>query len=175
MPFTDKTFVVASEHVLKLVSDMRAAVNGCRSTLIVEMQGDEGAADCLVWRNASKEYKRQAQLLDDEMRELILLAKVAKRILKAVIRVCMRGSRQAMYAEAAESLQMQLLLQSAMVNPMQVSEDDVVEREVRSKRRLALKNSKWATSGSIVGSFKKKFSFKSIKWMSSSRNSSTHS
>jgi len=40
------------------------------------LAGDEGAADCLIWRNASKEYKRQALHLDDQMRELIMLAKV---------------------------------------------------------------------------------------------------
>ena len=100
IPFTDKTFVKASEHVSRLVSEMRTSVNGSRSTLMAEMQGDEGAADCLIWRNASKEYKRQAKDLDDQMRELIMLAKVAKRMLKSVIKVCNRGARQGMYADS---------------------------------------------------------------------------
>lgn len=82
---------------------MRASVNRARSTLIAEMSGDEGAADCLIWRNASLEYKRQATDLDDQMRELIVLAKVANRMLKEVIRVCNRGERKALYEEGETS------------------------------------------------------------------------
>jgi len=99
IPFTDKQFVKAAEHVLDLVNEMHTSVNNSRSTLMAEMQGDEGAADCLIWRNASKDYKRQATELDDQMRELILLSKVSKRMLKQVIRVCKRGSRQEMYSD----------------------------------------------------------------------------
>jgi hypothetical protein len=100
IPFTERSFVRAAEHLLNLVEEMRASVNGSRSSLMAEMQGDEGAADCLIWRNASKEYKRQARDLDDQMRELIMLAKVAKRMLKEVIKVCKRGQRQDMYANS---------------------------------------------------------------------------
>ena len=42
-----------------------------------EIQGDEGAADCLIWRNVSKEYKQQALEIDDQMRELLMVAKVS--------------------------------------------------------------------------------------------------
>ena len=111
IPFTDKSFVKASEHVLHLVTEMRTSVNLSRSTLMAEMQGDEGAADCLIWRNASKDYKRQAKELDDQMRELIMLAKVAKRMLKEVIKVCKRGARQEMYADS----DMRHMLESALV------------------------------------------------------------
>ena len=90
-----------SQHLVFLIGEMRASVNRARSTLIAEMQGDEGAADCLIWRNASKEYKRQAIDLDDQMRELIVLAKVANRMLKEVIRVCNRGERKALYEQGA--------------------------------------------------------------------------
>ena len=102
IPFTERSFVRAAEHLLNLVEEMRASVNGSRSSLMAEMQGDEGAADCLIWRNASKEYKRQARDLDDQMRELIMLAKVAKRMLKEVIKVCKRGQRQDMYASSRD-------------------------------------------------------------------------
>jgi hypothetical protein len=37
----------------------------------------EGAPDCLIWRNASKEYKQQALELDDQMREILLVAKAS--------------------------------------------------------------------------------------------------
>ena len=57
--------------------ELRTSVNGSRRSLMAEMQGDEGAADCLIWRNASKEYKQQALELDDQMRELLLVAKVS--------------------------------------------------------------------------------------------------
>jgi len=69
--------VNAAEHLLRLVNEMRTSVNGSRRSLMAEMQGDEGAADCLIWRNASKEYKQQALELDDQMRELLLVAKVS--------------------------------------------------------------------------------------------------
>ena len=101
IPYTDKAFLKSSQHLVFLIGEMRASVNRARSTLIAEMQGDEGAADCLIWRNASKEYKRQAIDLDDQMRELIVLAKVANRMLKEVIRVCNRGERKALYEQGA--------------------------------------------------------------------------
>ena len=102
IPYTDKAFRKSSQHLVFLIGEMRASVNRARSTLIAEMQGDEGAADCLIWRNASKEYKRQAIDLDDQMRELIVLAKVANRMLKEVIRVCNRGERKALYEQGAD-------------------------------------------------------------------------
>ena len=70
---------------------------------MAEMQGDGSAADCQIWRNASKECKLQALELDDQMRELIMLAKVAKRMFKAVLKVCNRGTRQAMYIESLDT------------------------------------------------------------------------
>ena len=73
----DRTFVNAADHLLRLVNEMRTSVNGSRRSLMDEMQGDEGAADCLIWRNASKEYKQQALELDDQMRELLMVAKVS--------------------------------------------------------------------------------------------------
>ena len=104
IPFTETAFVKAAEHVLKLVTEMRASVNTSRSSLMAEMQGDEGAADCLIWRNASKEYKSQAQGLESQMCELIMLAKVAKRMLKEVLKVCARGQRQELYADSTMAL-----------------------------------------------------------------------
>jgi hypothetical protein len=98
----DRTFVNAAEHLLRLVNEMRTSVNGSRRSLMAEMQGDEGAADCLIWRNASKEYKQQALELDDQMRVSIFAGKVSKRMLKEVIKVCHRGQRQNMYAKDAD-------------------------------------------------------------------------
>ena len=100
IPFTDNTFLKTTEHALHLVVEMRESVHSSRSSLMAEMQGDGSAADCQIWRNASKEYKLQALELDDQMRELIMLAKVAKRMFKAVLKVCNRGTRQAMYIES---------------------------------------------------------------------------
>ena len=45
------------------VGEMRTRVNLAREKLMSEVQGDAGAADCLIWRNASKEYKREAREL----------------------------------------------------------------------------------------------------------------
>ena len=114
IPFTDPTFVKSTEHVIKLVGEMRNQVNISRIKLMSEVQGDAGASDCLIWRNASKEYKREARELDDQMRELILLSKVTKRMLKEVINVCRRGARQDMYAESASS--MRQILQGALIS-----------------------------------------------------------
>ena len=123
IPFTDKTFVKVSEHVLRLVSEMRTSVNNSRSTLMAEMQGDESAADCRIWRNASKEYKMQAKELDDQMRELILLAKVAKRMVKAVIKVCKRGGRQIMYQTVGSN--MAALMNSTLLDAQKLADDEV--------------------------------------------------
>ena len=112
IPFEDSSFVKAAEHVLKLVNEMRSSVNNSRSSLMAEMQGDEGAADCLIWRNASKEYKHQARDLDHQMRELIMLAKVAKHMLRGVLKVCNRGQRQVMYADSS----VRTMLESAKVD-----------------------------------------------------------
>ena len=112
IPFEDRSFVKAAEHVLKLVNEMRSSVNNSRSSLMAEMQGDEGAADCLIWRNASKEYKHQARDLDHQMRELIMLAKVAKHMLRGVLKVCNRGQRQVMYADSS----VRTMLESAKVD-----------------------------------------------------------
>lgn len=122
IPFTDKTFVKASEHVLRLVSEMRTSVNNSRSTLMQEMQGDESAADCRIWRNASKEYKLQAKELDDQMRELIMLAKVAKRMVKSVIKVCKRGGRQSLYDAAGGN--MKALLDSTLLDSSKLADDE---------------------------------------------------
>ena len=73
----DPTFVNAAEHLLRLVNEMLTSVNGSRRSLVDEMQGDEGAADCLIWRNASKEYKQQVLELDDQKCELLMVAKVS--------------------------------------------------------------------------------------------------
>jgi hypothetical protein len=134
IPFSDRTFVKSAEHVLKLVNEMRASVNASRSSLTAEMQGDEGAADCLIWRNASKEYKRQASDLDNQMRELILLAKVSKRMLKEVIKVCKRGSRQDMYADN----HMKTIMASAMLdkNKLIAQEEEEKVREEALRREL---------------------------------------
>ena len=96
---------------------MRTRVNLAREKLMSEVQGDAGAADCLIWRNASKEYKREARELDDQMRELILLSIVTKRMLKEVIKVCRRGARQEMYAET--STPMREVLNSALLHDEQ--------------------------------------------------------
>ena len=112
IPFEDSSFVKAAEHVLKLVNEMRSSVSNSRSSLMAEMQGDEGAADCLIWRNASKEYKHQARDLDHQMRELIMLAKVAKHMLRGVLKVCNRGQRQVMYADSS----VRTMLESAKVD-----------------------------------------------------------
>ena len=130
IPFTDKTFVRSSSHVLEIISEMMLSVNNSRVSLIAEMQGDEGAADCLIWRNASKEYKKQANDLDDQMRQLIVLAKVAKRILKAVIKVCTRGERQSMYADN----DVRLLLESAHLD------SEKLAREAAEKEEAAQNN-----------------------------------
>jgi hypothetical protein len=54
IPFTDASFASCAEHVLVLVHEMKAVVSGSRTSLMAEMQGDESASDCLIWRNASK-------------------------------------------------------------------------------------------------------------------------
>ena len=108
--------------MIKLVGEMRNQVNISRIKLMSEVQGDAGASDCLIWRNASKEYKREARELDDQMRELILLSKVTKRMLKEVINVCRRGARQDMYAESASS--MRQILQGALISRTS-SKDDI--------------------------------------------------
>jgi len=123
IPFTDKTFVKVSEHVLRLVSEMRTSVNNSRSTLMAEMQGDESAADCRIWRNASKEYKTQAKELDNQMRELILLAKVTKRMVKAVIKVCKRGGRQILYETGGSH--MAALMHSTLLDAQKLADDEV--------------------------------------------------
>ena len=99
IPFTDNAFTKATEHLIRLVIEMQESVNKSRSILTSEMNGDDAAADCLIWSNASKEYKREARELDHQMLELIILARVAKRILKEVTKVCRRGQRQALYAD----------------------------------------------------------------------------
>ena len=129
IPFTDQTFVKASAHVLHLVSEMMLSVNQSRVSLRAEMQGDEGAADCLIWRNASKEYKKQAEDLDDQMRELIMLAKVSKRMLKAVIKVCKRGERQTMYADN----DIKHLLESAHLDTNKLARDEAAKKEAAEK------------------------------------------
>jgi hypothetical protein len=90
---------------------------------MAEMQGDESAADCRIWRNASKEYKMQAKELDDQMRELILLAKVAKRMVKAVIKVCKRGGRQIMYQTVGSN--MAALMNSTLLDAQKLADDEV--------------------------------------------------
>lgn len=137
IPFTETAFVKAAEHVLKLVTEMRASVNTSRSSLMAEMQGDEGAADCLIWRNASKEYKSQAQGLESQMCELITLAKVAKRMLKEVLKVCARGQRQELYADST----MKRMMASALLD-QQVLEREQAEAAARSADVLARTRSK---------------------------------
>ena len=113
---------------------------------MAEMQGDEGAADCLIWRKASKQYKSEAKHLDDEMCELILFARVAKRMLKAVIRVCKRGTRQTMYATSSE---LKTLLQSAQVDPLKHHEasekmkQQPASHAKSSARQLIRRTSSW--------------------------------
>lgn len=133
IPFQDKTFIKSSEHVLHLIIEMRRSVNTSRSTLMAEMQGDEGAADCLIWRNASKDYKRQAKELDDQMRELIMLAKVAKRMLKEVVKVCKRGSRQELYADDP----MKHLLESANIDGVKLAEEEAAEAAAKEEQAAA--------------------------------------
>ena len=133
IPFSDRTFVKSAEHVLQLINEMRGSVNSSRSSLTAEMQGDEGASDCLIWRNASKEYKRQASDLDNQMRELILLAKVSKRMLKEVIKVCKRGSRQDMYADN----HMKAIMASAMLDKNKLAQQDAgTGKEAALKREV---------------------------------------
>ena len=131
IPFEDSSFVKAAEHVLKLVNEMRSSVNNSRSSLMAEMQGDEGAADCLIWRNASKEYKHQARDLDHQMRELIMLAKVAKHMLRGVLKVCNRGQRQVMYADSS----VRTMLESAKVDE-KVLKRQKEDAEERAKRAI---------------------------------------
>lgn len=159
IPFTDKTFVKASEHVLRLVSEMRTSVNNSRSTLMQEMQGDESAADCRIWRNASKEYKLQAKELDDQMRELIMLAKVAKRMVKSVIKVCKRGGRQTLYAASAGS--MKALLDSTLLDSSKLADDEATRKKkamtmIGSQSPVSKSKRKWTgirTTVKVFGGF----------------------
>ena len=105
---------------------MRTRVNLAREKLMSEVQGDAGAADCLIWRNASKEYKREARELDDQMRELILLSIVTKRMLKEVIKVCHRGARQGMYAET--STPMRGVLNAALLHEEQAKAVEKIQQ-----------------------------------------------
>ena len=105
---------------------MRTRVNLAREKLMSEVQGDAGAADCLIWRNASKEYKREARELDDQMRELILLSIVTKRMLKEVIKVCRRGARQGMYAET--STPMRGVLNAALLHEEQAKAVEKIQQ-----------------------------------------------
>jgi len=134
IPFADRTFIKSSEHVLSLINEMRTSVISARSSLMAEMQGDEGAADCLIWRNASKDYKRQAKELDDQMRELIMLAKVAKRILKEVVKVCNRGARQELYVDQNDSIKQ--LLGSAEMTKDQYEAAEKEDRMTRTKEAV---------------------------------------
>ena len=108
------------------VGEMRTRVNLAREKLMSEVQGDAGAADCLIWRNASKEYKREARELDDQMRELILLSIVTKRMLKEVIKVCRRGARQGMYAET--STPMRGVLNAALLHEEQAKAVEKIQQ-----------------------------------------------
>ena len=108
------------------VGEMRTRVNLAREKLMSEVQGDAGAADCLIWRNASKEYKREARELDDQMRELILLSIVTKRMLKEVIKVCHRGARQGMYAET--STPMRGVLNAALLHEEQAKAVEKIQQ-----------------------------------------------
>ena len=108
------------------VGEMRTHVNLAREKLMSEVQGDAGAADCLIWRNASKEYKREARELDDQMRELILLSIVTKRMLKEVIKVCHRGARQGMYAET--STPMRGVLNAALLHEEQAKAVEKIQQ-----------------------------------------------
>ena len=112
------------------VGEMRTHVNLAREKLMSEVQGDAGAADCLIWRNASKEYKREARELDDQMRELILLSIVTKRMLKEVIKVCHRGARQGMYAETSTPMR-------GVLNAALLHEEQAKAVENRHQGRLA--------------------------------------
>ena len=112
------------------VGEMRTHVNLAREKLMSEVQGDAGAADCLIWRNASKEYKREARELDDQMRELILLSIVTKRMLKEVIKVCRRGARQGMYAETSTPMR-------GVLNAALLHEEQAKAVENRHQGRLA--------------------------------------
>ena len=158
IPFQDKTFIKSSEHVLYLIIEMRRSVNTSRSTLMQEMQGDEGAADCLIWRNASKDYKRQAKELDNQMRELIMLSKTAKRMLKQVVQVCQRGSRQDLYADDP----MKHLMQSANMDPSKLAAEEEAEvaakeaaaaAEAAAKERPAKKKKIWTGLRVTVNTF----------------------
>ena len=76
--------------------------------------------------------------LDDQMRELIKLAKVAKRILKAVIKGCKRGERQTMYAEN----DMKNLLESAYLDTNKLARDQEAKQEAVRKDALKPKKPK---------------------------------
>ena len=87
-------------------------------------------SNCLIWRNASKEYKHQARDLDHQMRELIMLAKVAKHMLRGVLKVCNRGQRQVMYADSS----VRTMLESAKVDEkvLKRQKEDADERAKRA-------------------------------------------
>jgi hypothetical protein len=69
------------------------------------------------------------------MRELIMLAKVSKRMLKAVIKVCKRGERQTMYADN----DIKHLLESAHLDANTLARFEAAKKEATEKEVKAQK------------------------------------
>lgn len=83
------SFYKAAEHVLKLSSDMRAAVFASRAVFNNEVN-DESTLDCVIWKKASIAYKKEATDLDHHLRGLLFLTKAARRLVKHIVTVCKR-------------------------------------------------------------------------------------
>jgi len=46
--------------------------------------------DCLIWKKATTKYKREAGILDSQLRGFLVIARATRRIVKEVVKVCKR-------------------------------------------------------------------------------------
>ena len=90
IPFRDKAFIKASNHVLNLANELREIAFAGRAALDAEMGSEEGPVDCLIWKNATKVYKREAGTLDGQLRNFLVLARSIRRMIKEILKLCKR-------------------------------------------------------------------------------------
>jgi hypothetical protein len=90
IPFRDKAFIKASNHVLNLANELREIAFASRAALDAEMGSEEGPVDCLIWKNATKAYKREAGTLDGQLRNFLVIARSIRRMIKEILKLCKR-------------------------------------------------------------------------------------
>jgi ankyrin repeat protein len=100
IPLHDRAFVKAANHVLELANNLREIVVEARASLDAEMGSDEGPVDCLIWKHATKVYKREAGILDGQLRGFLVLARSIRRLMKEVVKLSKRHQLAASDAAA---------------------------------------------------------------------------